>query len=744
VFDFNRTRNSRHELIQRGSGVGAAVGFGLLVLMGPLAAKTVYVDGKVGSSGKGTSWSTAYKFLGDALDKTGPGDQIFVAKGTYFPDDGATALFGSREESFELRGQRVFGGFAGTESSLSQRNVAANPTILSGAIWTGNNADDFRSLHVVKVFRDSTLDGLIVENGHANGGHSWNYPNVTEYDRGGGCYVKAGAVLTLGNCVFRNNKALADGGAIYLEAGAGKVVARDCGFQQNGIFLGYNITTGNSRGGAIKGDVEATGCVFEENSVETSNFFEGTESSAFGGAIAGRVRATDCVFKNNRIFANAAPEAKPTADGGAVYGDFTGTGCVFIGNEAGAQAMIGVCSGGAISGEVVNASNCAFQSNHSGPGIPKEEEVVQGGGGAVRTGKGVSSLANCVFVENTSEFRGGAVQGGFERDTDQLNVSNCTFLDNGTTSDEGSALSCNGIVRILNNLFRFTAAELGGYKRDKLIHVGFAGALRNADENYPTPASAAPNLIPGGEAAITLGVISDLYLVSPALLFVDADPLFANVADPDGADEVWGTADDGLRLKTGSAAIGKARDPRISTYVDLRPKDLADADGDGIVNERLPVDMAGVSRVQGGFADIGAYEFGNVVLFPEIAVLASGVNLTDGSARSFGKVTKGKKKSLDFTIRNLGTNDLVGISATVEGDKEISLRKLDDKPIAPGGSAVVSVEFKPRSFGTFKARLQIITNDANESPFDIMLSGKSESSKSARKPSALAFAVSHD
>lgn len=731
------SKNSRWS----GSLAGAFAVCGLLVFSGLAAGKTVYVNGKVGASGNGTSWSTAFKFVRDALDNTREGDQIFIARGTYYPDDGVSGSFGNREYSFDLKGQKLFGGFAGTETSLSQRNVAANPTILSGAIWTGNNASDFFSLHVVKVVRSSTLDGVIVENGHANGGHSWNYPNVNEYDRGGGCYMKPGTVLTLGNCVFRNNRALADGGAIYQEGDGGKVIAKDCVFHGNEIRLDYNITTGNSRGGAIKGNVDATGCVFSSNTVDTINFFEGTESTAQGGAIAGKVRAVDCEFTGNRVTASGTPDASPIANGGAVFGDFTGTGCVFRDNEANATVMIGVSSGGAISGDVVIASNCSFVSNHSGSGISKPEEVVQGGGGAVRTGAGESSLANCLFVENTSDFRGGAVQGGMTRDSDIINLSNCTFLDNGVSTGEGSALSCNGIGRSLNNLFWFTTASSGGMQRDKLIMVGFKGAFRNSNENYPAPSSAAPNLIRGGEAAITLGVIADLYLVSPALLFVDADPMFANPADPDGADGVWGTADDGLRLKPGSPAIGKALDPRIGSYVDVRPKDVADADGDGITNERLPVDMAGVGRVQGGFVEIGAYEFGNVVPVPEIAVLASGANLADGSARSFGKVSRGKTKSIVFTIKNVGTNDLTGISAVLEGDREISLRKKGFGPLAPGATATVTVDFKPRSAGTFRAKLRILSNDANENPFDISLSGKSESKKSKRKSAPLGFAL---
>ncbi|NJR41335.1 MAG: hypothetical protein HC767_00455 [Akkermansiaceae bacterium] len=74
-----------------------------------------------------------------------------MAKGTYFPDDGRTGIIGDRELSFELSGQKIYGGFAGNETSLSQRNIQANPTSLSGAIWDQPGEDIYWSLNVVKV-----------------------------------------------------------------------------------------------------------------------------------------------------------------------------------------------------------------------------------------------------------------------------------------------------------------------------------------------------------------------------------------------------------------------------------------------------------------------------------------------------------------------------------------------------------------------------------------------------------------
>ena len=342
-------------------------------------------------------------------------------------------------------------------------------------------------------------------------------------------------------------------------------------------------------------------------------------------------------------------------------------------------------------------------------------------------------------MENTSAFRGGAVQGGLNRETDSISISNCTFLNNGvTTGLEGSTLSCGGIVSSLNNILWFTDPTSGGFSRDKLIHVGFKGALRNSSDEYPAPSSAAGNLIRGGQSAITLGIIADLFLVSPSLLFVDADPMFSNISDPDGADNKWGTSDDGLRLKAGSPALGKSLDPRTPDYVDVRPKDLADSDGDGDLSEKLPVDMLGNVRVQNAFIEIGAYEFGNQANVSEIAVFDGSTSLNDGITRSFGKVVKKKSKEMTFTIRSVGNNRLGGISVALDNQKNFTLKKATHNFLDPGKSATVTVIFKPKSTGKFTAKLTILSNDANESPFDITLTGNGVNAPTRKKSSVIA------
>ncbi len=731
------------------SAVQVAVVFSMFALSGLAGAKTFYVNGQVRESGKGTSWATAYKYLRDALDNSGADDEIYLAKGTYFPDDGATGLIGDRELAFELKGQKLYGGFSGTESKFNQRDPVANPTSLSGAIWTGANAIDYQSLHVVMVNENATLDGLTVENGHANGGHSWNYPQISFHDHGGGCYIKSGKTLTLMGCVFRNNRALQHGGAIMIEGGVGSVVATDCTFEKNEIrifkeilsFSGesrfeYNITSADSGGGAIYGNVEATDCRFIRNLNHSINFFNGSTSLAYGGAIFGKVTALRCEFTENNVtaYSSGSSVATAAADGGAISGNFTGIQCVFNGNSSYTTESKGNSSGGAISGETVNVFNSYFTSNRCERNTFEENDIFTGGGGAICTTKGISTLANCVFVANTSEFRGGAVQGGYDTKTDSLFVSNCTFLDNAvSTLVEGAALSCGGIVRILNNIFWYTAQESPGFRKDNLINVSHLGAIRNSDENYPSPASAVPNIVKGAMSAINREAVSDLYFVSPSILIVDADPLFTAPTDPDGADNRWGTPDDGLRLQLGSAAIGKSLDPRAPGFVNVLPKDTEDCDLDDNVEESLPVDTAGFVRVQDRYVEIGAYEFGNLANISKIAVFAKNNKLTSGATRNFGKVAARNKKEFTFTIKSVGTNGLSGISTAISGSTAFTLKKANYQALEPGKQLLITVIFRPSSGGKSSAKLRILSSDASASAFEINLTGKGMGKRSPRK-----------
>ncbi len=114
--------------------------------------------------------------------------------------------------------------------------------------------------------------------------------------------------------------------------------------------------------------------------------------------------------------------------------------------------------------------------------------------------------------------------------------------------------------------------------------------------------------------------------------------------------------------------------------------------------------------------------------FPEIAVKDSKANaLTDGkSTSSYGPVKLRSSRSLSFTIQNTGTADLTGISIRKSGKNkdDFTIGFLAKTTLPPGASTTIRLAFNPSATGKRTAKLQFLSNDADETSFDIALTGK--------------------
>lgn len=196
----------------------------------------VYV--KEGASGSGESWTDAAG-LQAALKASVFGDELWIAEGVYTPTEGA-----DRAIAFEVKdGVRLYGGFSGTETELSQRNPADHPTVLSGQIGDPTVSTD-NSFHVVRMVGQvsaplsnaTLLNGLMIEQGYASlnintngegGGLYLNHAspaiiNVTlahNYGiNGGALSIRGNSSPRLGNVLFYGNAADKNGGALYTDA----------------------------------------------------------------------------------------------------------------------------------------------------------------------------------------------------------------------------------------------------------------------------------------------------------------------------------------------------------------------------------------------------------------------------------------------------------------------------------------------------------------------------------------------
>ena len=102
--------------------------------------------------------------------------------------------------------------------------------------------------------------------------------------------------------------------------------------------------------------------------------------------------------------------------------------------------------------------------------------------------------------------------------------------------------------------------------------------------------------------------------------------------------------------------------------------------------------------------------------------------LIDGKTKkSFGTVKVGRSSSARIhTITNFGSSKLTGLAITKTGSQkgDFIVSAPAKTSLAPGSSTTFKIVFKPKAKGTRDAAIHIKSNDSNENPFDIKLTGQ--------------------
>lgn len=104
----------------------------------------------------------------------------------------------------------------------------------------------------------------------------------------------------------------------------------------------------------------------------------------------------------------------------------------------------------------------------------------------------------------------------------------------------------------------------------------------------------------------------------------------------------------------------------------------------------------------------------------------AGETLATGSAATdFGYLLSGASASKTYTLLNNGATPLTGLEIHIDGDgaSDFSASTLSKSSLPPGGRTSFSVSFTGHTGGLKTAALHLLSNDADESPFDIQLSG---------------------
>lgn len=439
----------RRRRISRCHAAGLAAGVLLLALLCMAgsraeAARYYVKEGGIGD-GQG-SWNAASGNLKAILDSVGPGDEIWVTKGTYRPHPD------SPDESFVLKeGVKLYGGFAGGETDLSQRNRVANVTILTGDL-AGDDED--RDENGVTVSADrivgtnsktvvksigctaaAILDGFSIcggsrDNGHGSGMRNENSsPTVTRCSflgnragvYGGGMYNKNGSPA-VNDCIFSGNGANRGGGMYNVDNSAPTVTG--CTFSYNRAdFNGGGMYNKNS-------SPTLTGCTFSKNG-----------AGHFGGglySVNSSLTVNQCAFSGNGTGIN----------GGGMYNKNSSPTvyqCSFLGNNANDNG------GGMLNyyNSFPTVNQCIFSGNSAGRG-----------GGVYNFNYSSPTLINCTFSENSAGFNGGGL---FNRDSSPT-LTNCTFSRNRAAINGGGLYNINDSNPTVTNctFSENTAAGSGG------------------------------------------------------------------------------------------------------------------------------------------------------------------------------------------------------------------------------------------------------------------------------------------
>jgi hypothetical protein len=300
----------------------------------PSSSVIVYVNiaNIAASIQNGNSWATAYGNLQTALASAPAGSEIWVAQGTYKPTNTNTKTI-----SFNIpSGGVVYGGFVGTEASLSQRNFTTNPTILSGEIGSPAITTD-NSYHVVLfdgANNTTRLDGFTITSGNANyTASAYNgFPSaailpVTVND-GGGIALDNGSSPIIMNCRIINNRAIVGAGLFATNGSTPMVMncfimGNESTFGGGSYHLGSNAVYKNV---LFAGNKAIGGAVYNNGS---NSMFTNVTMAGNGGNNGGIFNsASNPIVKNCIIWGNIAPfnDTQSIITYSIVEGGYTGMG----------------------------------------------------------------------------------------------------------------------------------------------------------------------------------------------------------------------------------------------------------------------------------------------------------------------------------------------------------------------------------------------------------------------------------
>jgi hypothetical protein len=306
--------------------------------------------------------------------------------------------------------------------------------------------------------------------------------------------------------------------------------------------------------------LNGAGMYISNSSVQVSNcIFTNAHADSVGGSmyiLGSSPTISNCTFKNNDSYFG----------GGAICNDNSSpviSHCVFKNNLVSVFEYDGEY-------EVLHGGGGIYNRNHSSPSISycvfDSNKAGSGSGGAIDNYRSSSpTINNSLFLKNGSGFYGGGMRNE-ENCTPEL--VNCTFYQNVSTIAGGGIYNQNNSIIVIRNSVMF--GNLNGETESNIQNIGGGNSSVSFSLIKGSGGSGA-----GWQTSVGIDGGGN----------IDADPMFVDVSNVDGLDEVLGTADDGLALSLCSPAVNAGNNVNTAA-----------------------TDITGANRIIGGTVDMGAYE----------------------------------------------------------------------------------------------------------------------------------------
>ncbi len=338
----------------------------------------VFVDGNNNSGDEdGSWWDRAFTSLQAGIDAAVArgATEVWVATGAFW-------------ESITLKsGISVYGGFAGTETSFSERDIAANPTVIDAS--TADAGGPAEHVVAMNAVTNTLLDGFTV-----TGGQSRNTGSSADpWKNGGGgiwCY-QADSTNTIANCTITKNSSPWSGGGITccdssLTITNCRIVENDGGNEGGGVLCVGSWTTPTPDSPTF------IGCTLAGNTASLGAGIECYHSAPVlkNCVISGNSSAgVDCRYSSYAKFVNCLISGN--------HGP--GIDCLEIGSPAVVNSVISGNQGPGITSLGLVSNTACFPT--------LTNTILTGNDGGVVEEHGVGShatLVHCLFHDNGGDY----------------------------------------------------------------------------------------------------------------------------------------------------------------------------------------------------------------------------------------------------------------------------------------------------------------------------------------------------